>query len=380
MEQGGQWKTLLRGPFVQSRQGGSYRRSCRQNETETLSVKRSAKALSAKRKGPARNQVVILLDVVLSHEGVDGTVVGQVLDGLVDVILELGVALVDGNGVLLAGANLLDGLAGVELLGGQLAGNGAVGDYSVALIGLQSAKALGSVLVGDNLGLGEVLLGKGLGGRARLDDDGSVSVVELLAVVVGRDVGAIDLGHNSLIVHVVGIRESDFLLTLGRVGDSRNGNVILGARSDTRNQRVKVIVDILDIQAQLVADGLDELKVKALIIAVVILVLKRSVLGRGADGQRTILDERVLLGAVDLLDLSVVRAAGTGIRTRGGVGRAAARASAMAPVAANAPSFLSFIISLLPVTSFDSEACKNCWLLCTWNYESAMRKLIETNP
>ena len=40
-----------------------------------------------------------------------------------------------------------------------------------------------------------------------------------------------------------------------------------------------------------------------------------------------VLDERVLLGAVDLLDLSVVRAAGTGIRTRGGVGRTAARQS-----------------------------------------------------
>ncbi len=140
MEQDGQWKTLLSGPFVQSRQGGSYRRSCRQNETETLSVKRSAKALSAKRKGPARNQVVILLDVVLSHEGVDGTVVGQVLDGLVDVILELGVALVNGNGVLLAGADLLDGLAGVELLGGQLAGNGAVGDYGVALSDCRALK------------------------------------------------------------------------------------------------------------------------------------------------------------------------------------------------------------------------------------------------
>ena len=48
LEHRGQWKTLLRGPFVQSRQGGSYRRSYRQNETETLSVKRSAKALSAK--------------------------------------------------------------------------------------------------------------------------------------------------------------------------------------------------------------------------------------------------------------------------------------------------------------------------------------------
>ena len=207
MEQGGQWKTLLRGPFVQSRQGGSYRRSCRQNETETLSVKRSAKALSAKRKGPARNQVVILLDIVLSHEGVDGTVVGQVLDGLVDVVLELGVALVDGDGVLLAGADLLDGLAGVELLGGQLAGNGAVGDYGVALIGLQSAEALGGVLVGDDLGLREVLLGKGLGGRARLDDDGSVGIVELLAKVIGRDVGVIDLGHDSLIIHVVGIEK-----------------------------------------------------------------------------------------------------------------------------------------------------------------------------
>lgn len=101
------------------------------------------------------NQVAILLDVVLSHEGVNGTVVGQVLDGLVDVVLELGVALVDGDGVLLAGANLLNGLAGVELLGGQLAGNGAVGDYGVALIGLQGAEALGGVLVGDNLGLGK---------------------------------------------------------------------------------------------------------------------------------------------------------------------------------------------------------------------------------
>ena len=107
-----------------------------------------------KRKGPARNQVAILLDIVFSHEGVDGTVVGQVLDGLVDVVLELGVALVDGDGVLLAGADLLDGLAGVELLGGQLAGNGAVGDYGVALIGLQGAEALGGVLVGDDLGLG----------------------------------------------------------------------------------------------------------------------------------------------------------------------------------------------------------------------------------
>ena len=378
MEQGGQWKTLLRGPFIQSRQGGSYRRSCRQNETETLSVKRSTKALSAKRKGPARNQVVILLDVVLSHEGVDGTVIGQVLDSLVDVVLELGVALVDGDGVLLAGADLLDGLAGVELLGGQLAGNGAVGDYGVALIGLQGAEALGSVLVGDDLGLGEVLLGKGLGGRTRLDDDRGVSIVELLAAVVGRDVGVIDLGHDSLIVHVVGIGESDFLLTLGRVGDSRDGNVILGTRSDAGDERVEVVVDVLDIQAQLVADSLDELKVKALIIAVVILVLKRSVLGRGADGQRTVLDERVLLGAVDLLDLSVVRAAGAGIRTE--PQPVSARASAMAPVAANAPSFLSFIISLLPVTPFDSEVCKNCWLLCTRKCESAIRKLIETNP
>ena len=108
-----------------------------------------------KRKGPASNQVAILLDIVLSHEGVNGTVVGQVLDGLVDVVLELGVALVDGDGVLLAGANLLNGLAGVELLGGQLAGNGAVGDYGVALIGLQGAEALGGVLVGTFLALGK---------------------------------------------------------------------------------------------------------------------------------------------------------------------------------------------------------------------------------
>ena len=93
-----------------------------------------------KRKGPASNQVAILLDVVLSHEGVNGTVIGQVLDGLVDVVLELGVALVDGDGVLLAGADLLDGLAGVELLGGQLAGNGAVGDYGVALSDCRALK------------------------------------------------------------------------------------------------------------------------------------------------------------------------------------------------------------------------------------------------
>lgn len=92
------------------------------------------------------------------------------LKAWVDVVLELGVALVDGDGILLAGADLLDGLAGVELLGGQLAGNGAVGDYRVALFGLQGTEALGSVLVGDDLGLGEVLLGKGLGGRARLND------------------------------------------------------------------------------------------------------------------------------------------------------------------------------------------------------------------
>ena len=45
--------------------------------------------------------------------------------------LSLVLPLVDGDGVLLAGADLLDGLAGVELLGGQLAGNGAVGDYGV---------------------------------------------------------------------------------------------------------------------------------------------------------------------------------------------------------------------------------------------------------
>jgi ABC-type amino acid transport substrate-binding protein len=50
-----------------------------------------------KRKGPACNQVAILLDVVLSHKGVNGTVIGQVLDGLVDVVLELSVALVDGD-------------------------------------------------------------------------------------------------------------------------------------------------------------------------------------------------------------------------------------------------------------------------------------------
>lgn len=126
-----------------------------------------------KRKGPlrkterARTQSSInLLDVVLSHEGVNGTVIGQVLDSLVDAVLELGVALIDGNGVLLASADLLDGLAGVELLGGQLAGDGAVGDYGIALIRLQGAEALSGVLVGNNLGLGEVLLGKGLGGRA----------------------------------------------------------------------------------------------------------------------------------------------------------------------------------------------------------------------
>ena len=55
--------------------------------------------------------------------------------------LSLGVALVDGDGVLLAGADLLDGLAGVELLEAvQLAGNGEVGDYGVALYrGLQGA-------------------------------------------------------------------------------------------------------------------------------------------------------------------------------------------------------------------------------------------------
>ena len=128
-----------------------------------MPAKRDGNALRReKRKGPLRKterayaqSSIYLLDVVLSHEGVNGTVVGQVLDGLVDVVLELGVALVDGDGVLLAGADLLDGLAGVELLGGQLAGNGAVGDYGVALIGLQGAEALGGVLVGDDLGLGK---------------------------------------------------------------------------------------------------------------------------------------------------------------------------------------------------------------------------------
>ena len=110
-----------------------------------------------KRKGPARNQVTILLDVVLSHEGVNGTVVGQVLDGLVDVALELGVALVDGDSILLTGADLLNRMAGIELLGGQLAGNGAIGNHGVALVGLQGAEALGGVLIGDDLGLGEVL-------------------------------------------------------------------------------------------------------------------------------------------------------------------------------------------------------------------------------
>lgn len=120
--------------------------------------------------------MTILLDVVLSHEGVNGTVVGQVLDGLVDVVLELGVALVDGDGVLLAGADLLDGLAGVELLGGQLAGNGAVGDYGVTLIGLQGAEALGGVLVGDDLGLREVLLGK----ASAVDPDWTMMVASAL--------------------------------------------------------------------------------------------------------------------------------------------------------------------------------------------------------
>ena len=111
-------------------------------------AKRDGNALRReKRKGPLRKterayaqSSIYLLDVVLSHEGVNGTVVGQVLDGLVDVVLELGVALVDGDGVLLAGADLLDGLAGVELLGGQLAGNGAVGDYGVALSDCRALK------------------------------------------------------------------------------------------------------------------------------------------------------------------------------------------------------------------------------------------------
>ena len=113
-----------------------------------MPAKRDGNALRReKRKGPLRKterayaqSSIYLLDVVLSHEGVNGTVVGQVLDGLVDVVLELGVALVDGDGVLLAGANLLDGLAGVELLGGQLAGNGAVGDYGVALSDCRALK------------------------------------------------------------------------------------------------------------------------------------------------------------------------------------------------------------------------------------------------
>ena len=76
-----------------------------------------AKARANTRKGPSRRERKgpdgykrgnKLLDVVLLHESVNGTVLGKLLQSLVDLLGELGVVLVDSDGILLAGADLLD--------------------------------------------------------------------------------------------------------------------------------------------------------------------------------------------------------------------------------------------------------------------------------
>ena len=242
----------------------------------------------------------------------------QGLDLVVDGVQQRLVAFADGrgDGILAAQRGNTDGVAGILLCEGDDLGV-IVGPGHAAVLKGALGGGVGIVLLQRNVG---VVLGQiGLGGGAGNDDH---LVIGIPVVQRGDDAGI--RGDNAQRDVHVGQRKIHFLGTLRRDGEVCQDDVHL-ACLQVLNAVGGLGGDVVDLDAEVLGQAVAEVDVVALILAVLINVAERVLVGENADVDGTV--------GLDLVQRAVDNAVsgcgggriGAGAAAAGGQGQAEGR-------------------------------------------------------
>ena len=211
-----------------------------------------------------RSDSFSLLADVLVQDALHGAVGDELLQRAVDGLQQGGVVLGDGGGVILHGVfGVQDGEAGALVGGHQSLGGLVIQDDAVHLAVLQGLHGVRGLSEGLDLAQARVLDVPGgiqeAGGAGLGADHVAGAVGE--EVVHAGDLAAL-LDNDHLHAGGVAVREVHLLQTL--VGDGHAGKTqVILAGLDAGDDGVKGDVGDLELQAQLVGDGLGDLHVDA---------------------------------------------------------------------------------------------------------------------
>src|SRR5215217_3598911 len=235
----------------------------------------------------------------------------DLLQGVVDEVAELGVALLEPDAVRLLGEGVVDQLEGLLVLADEPEQDDVVGGHGLDLAVLEGLGALGVDVELGQLGLGVVgpdVLGRGgAGDRADLLAGEVVGPADALGVALGD--------HDVLAGLVVGPGEVDHLLALvvdGVGGDHEVDLALLDERLPVGRDGLDEL-DLVGGDAHLAGDQLGDLDVEALRLALQVLEAEQRLVELGPDLDRARLLEPGHGGALGeagpLVDLAAAVAA-----------------------------------------------------------------------
>src|SRR5215203_3809056 len=253
--------------------------------------------------------------------GLPAPVLLDLLQGVVDEGAELVVALLEPDAVGLLGERLADQLEGLLVLADEPEQDDVVGGHGLDLAVLEGLGALGVHVELGQLGLGVVgpdVLGRGgAGDRADLLAGEVVGPADALGVALGD--------HDVLAGLVVGPGEVDHLLAL----------VVDGVGGDH-----EVDLALLDERLPVGRDGLDDLDLEALRLALQVLEAEQRLVELGPDLDRARLLELGHGGALGeagpLVDLAAAAAAVV-VAAAGGQGQHQSQGGSHQPSCASSP-------------------------------------------
>src|SRR5215213_8870890 len=206
----------------------------------------------------------------------------DLLQGVVDEVAELGVALLEPDAVRLLGEGVVDQLEGLLVLADEPEQDDVVGGHGLDLAVLEGLGALGVDVELGQVGLGVVgadVLGRGRAGhRAGLLAGEVLGALDLLGVALGD--------HDVLAGLVVGAGEVDDLLALvvdGVGGDHVVDLALLDERLPVGRDGLHP-GDVVGRDAHLAGDQLGDLDVEALGLALQVLEPEQGLVELGADG------------------------------------------------------------------------------------------------
>src|SRR5829696_2417918 len=262
----------------------------------------------------------------------------DLLQGVVDEVAELGVALLEPDAVRLLGEGVVDQLEGLLVLADEPEQDDVVGGHGLDLAVLEGLGALGVDVELGQVGLGVVLadvLGRGRPGhRADLLAGEVVGALDLLGVALGD--------HDVLAGLVVGPGEVDHLLALvvdGVGGDHEVDLALLDERLPVGRDGLDEL-DLVGGDAHLAGDQLGDLDVEALRLALQVLEAEQGLVELGPDLDRARLLELGHGGALGeagpLVDLAAAVAAVV-VAAAGGQGQHQSQGGSHQPSCASSP-------------------------------------------